>query len=216
MNALTRRATVRVRAESEVAETKELASEFTGSALFQLIGAAAPAALAAPANGLGLMAMIFAFGGTSGAHLNPAVSLMMFIRGKMTAAKALAYMAVQVAGCVVGAILCAKLTGLGAVGLLAPAVGNAGIFGWEALMTAALGLTICGAAGAAAPVGIAAAVMAAVMAAGPYTGCVINPARALGPALAFGTSWNTLAIYVGAQLAGGVLAAVVAKLVYGE
>lgn len=70
----------------------------------------------------------------------------------------------QVAGCVLGALVCAKLTGSGSVGLLAPAVGNASVFGWEALMTAALGVTICGAAGAAAPVGIAAAVMAAVMA----------------------------------------------------
>jgi hypothetical protein len=39
------------------ATTTELAAEFTGSTLFQIIGGAAPAALAAPANGLALMAM---------------------------------------------------------------------------------------------------------------------------------------------------------------
>jgi hypothetical protein len=39
------------------ATTTELAAEFTRSTLFQVIGGAAPAALAAPANGLALMAM---------------------------------------------------------------------------------------------------------------------------------------------------------------
>jgi hypothetical protein len=39
------------------ASSTELAAEITGSTLFQIIGGAAPAALAAPANGLALMAM---------------------------------------------------------------------------------------------------------------------------------------------------------------
>ena len=62
--------------------------------------------------------------------------------------------------------MCAKLTGHSAPGLFAPATGTAALFGWEALMTTVLGLTICGsgAFGSAAPVGIAAAVMAAIMA----------------------------------------------------
>lgn len=70
----------------------------------------------------------------------------------------------QVAGCVLGALVCAKLTGASAPGLLSPAVGAAAVFGWESLMTVVLGLTICGAGGAAAPVGIAAAVIAAILA----------------------------------------------------
>jgi hypothetical protein len=36
----------------------------------QVIGGAAPAALAAPTNGLALMGLIYAFGSTSGAHLS--------------------------------------------------------------------------------------------------------------------------------------------------
>jgi hypothetical protein len=39
------------------ATSTELAAEFTGSTLLQLIGGAAPAAVAAPANGLAVMAM---------------------------------------------------------------------------------------------------------------------------------------------------------------
>lgn len=48
------------------------------------------------------------------------------------------------------------------------------------------------------------------MTAGPLTGAVINPARALGPAIVFGLSMSTVMTYVAAQLAGGVLAGVVA------
>lgn len=218
------------RAESG-ATSKELTSELLGSTLFQVIGGAAPAALAAPANGLALMGLIYAFGSTSGAHLNPAVSLMLLLRGKISSAKALAYMVAQVAGAVLGAFLCTLLipgvqagAGLGAPGTFAPAAGltNTAIFCWEMLMTAGLGLAVYGAAVArsaflgSAPIGIAAAVMAAVMSAGPYTGCVINPARALGPAIVFGLSTGTVLLYVAAQMAGGALAALLAGAVHSE
>jgi hypothetical protein len=52
------------------ATTKELSSEFVGSCLFQVIGGAAPAGLAAPVNALALLGLIYAFGSTSGAHLS--------------------------------------------------------------------------------------------------------------------------------------------------
>jgi glycerol uptake facilitator-like aquaporin len=99
---------------------------------------------------------------------------------------------------------------------------KAAVFAWEALMTAGLGLTVYGAAVArnnfmgSAPIGIAAAVMAAVMSAGPYTGCVINPARALGPAIVFGLSSGTVLLYVAAQMAGGALAALLVGAVHSE
>lgn len=127
----------------------------------QVIGGAAPAALAAPTNGLALMALIYAFGSTSGAHLSewahlcscvvavirqpppsrahteltayplpspmlhadPAVSLMLLLRGKIGSGKAIAYMVAQVAGAVLGAFICTAIipgvaagSGLGAPG----------------------------------------------------------------------------------------------------
>ncbi|KAF6258885.1 aquaporin-like protein [Scenedesmus sp. NREL 46B-D3] len=216
---------------SSGATAAELAAEFTGSTFLQFFGSTAPAALAAQANGLAVMAMIFAFGGASGAHLNPAVSLMLLLRGRMSGGKAIAYMAAQVAGCVLGALLCTVLIpgvwvgqGAGAPGTYAPAAGlsSGTLFAWEALLTAGLGLVVygCAVAGsafrAAAPVGIAAFVMCAIMAGGSYSGCVINPARALGPAIVFGMGARTVAVYVAGQLAGGALAAALAGLIHKE
>lgn len=204
--------------DSAGATTKELASEAVGSALFQIIGGAAPAALAAPVNGLALLAMIYAFAGQSGAHFNPAVTVMLLVRGRIGAGKALAYMAAQVGGCVLGALALKSLLVPGIALSFGPAAGvsTSALVGWEMLMTAALGLAVYGGAvtrsafNASGAIGIAAAVIAAVMTAGPLTGAVINPARALGPAIVFGLSMSTVMTYVAAQLAGGVLAGVVA------
>jgi hypothetical protein len=58
-------------------------------------------------------------------------------------------------------------------------------------------------------------VFCGAMAGGQYSGAIMNPARALGPALVYGLSAATTSVYVLAQLAGGVLAASLAGLFYG-
>lgn len=170
---------------------------------------------------------VYAFAGVSGAHLNPAVSFMLYLRKQIGAGQLLQYSAAQVAGCVAGAALCALLIpgvalGMGAAGpgCWAPAAGlGAGaIFAWEALMTALLCLTVWGAAvakpgaGVAAPIGIGLVVMTAGLACGNLSGGIINPARALGPAIAFGgAAAGTVALYLAAQFAGAALAATLTK-----
>lgn len=57
------------------------------------------------ATGAVLYVLIHALGPISGAHFNPAVTLVMALRREMTAASALTYPVVQVAGCVAGAVL---------------------------------------------------------------------------------------------------------------
>jgi glycerol uptake facilitator-like aquaporin len=52
-----------------------------------------------------LATLIALLGPLSGAHFNPAVSLIEAIRGRLRASDALAYCAVQVAGCCAGALL---------------------------------------------------------------------------------------------------------------
>ena len=55
------------------------------------------------ATGAGLVVLITVFGPISGAHFNPAVTLVFTIRREMTPIEALAYIAVQVCGAIVGA-----------------------------------------------------------------------------------------------------------------
>jgi len=58
------------------------------------------------AAGLALMAMIYAIGGISGGHMNPAVSVGLAVAGKFPAANIPAYVAAQVAGATAaGAVL---------------------------------------------------------------------------------------------------------------
>jgi glycerol uptake facilitator-like aquaporin len=52
-----------------------------------------------------LATLIALFGPISGAHFNPAVSIVETIRGKLTVQQAAAYVIVQIAGCCLGALL---------------------------------------------------------------------------------------------------------------
>jgi glycerol uptake facilitator-like aquaporin len=59
-----------------------------------------------------LAALIALLGPVSGAHFNPAVSLIMALRGSMSLRAALSYMSVQVLGCCAGALLAHAMFGL--------------------------------------------------------------------------------------------------------
>lgn len=59
--------------------------------------------------------------------------------------------------------------------------------------------------------------MAGALACGNLSGCVINPARALGPAIVFqNVQAGTVALYLAAHFAGAALAASLTKVMYGE
>jgi glycerol uptake facilitator-like aquaporin len=106
-------------AVNEVVLWRRLVAEFIGSALLAAVvigsGIAAqelsPGALGlellenAAATAAGLYAIILIFGPISGAHLNPVVSFVDAAFGGLTWRRAVAYVAVQVAGCVSGAIV---------------------------------------------------------------------------------------------------------------
>lgn len=57
------------------------------------------------ATAAGLIVLILVFGPLSGAHFNPAVSLIMMLRGELTKAQLLAFLLVQTAGMTLGAWL---------------------------------------------------------------------------------------------------------------
>lgn len=86
--------------------------------------------------GLGLMTMVYACGHLSGAHLNPAVSIAMVIRGKLNPGEALVYAMVQLAA---GALAAGVAIGMRGDGLIPSPIGGAGAaFAAELLGTFAL------------------------------------------------------------------------------
>ena len=80
-----------------------------GSGILAVRLADGNAAIALLANTLATAAILFvlinALGPISGAHFNPAVSLISALRGELRAGEAILYIAVQILGCVAGALL---------------------------------------------------------------------------------------------------------------
>lgn len=64
------------------------------------------------ATGAGLVVLITVFGPISGAHFNPAVTLISTLKREMTPVEALAYIAVQVCGAIIGAFAAHLMFGL--------------------------------------------------------------------------------------------------------
>ena len=50
---------------------------------------------------------------------------------------------------------------------------------------------------------------------GPYSGAALNPARVLGPSMVFHCYWDTVPVYVTAELLGAFLAALLTMPLYG-
>lgn len=69
----------------------------------------------AGATAAALYVLIVLFGPISGAHFNPAVTLAMRLRGDLSTREALAYVAVQLVGAVIGVLLAHAMFGLGLV-----------------------------------------------------------------------------------------------------
>jgi MIP family channel proteins len=197
-------------------------AEFMASFFFVVFGAGSVCALgqsgtpAAPINyavsfGLCITTLAFSIGNISGGHINPAVSLAMFVSGNLTPTRCFLYFVAQFAGAISGG------------GILKVAVGpeqyNGGIamtysdsaaqaFLIEALGTLLLLFVIFntavwatgsekhsihdGVVAGLAPLPIGFAVAIAHMFAGPFTGCGINPARVLGTSV-----WESKAFWEG-------------------
>ncbi|MDQ3380115.1 MAG: MIP family channel protein [Actinomycetota bacterium] len=167
--------------------------------------------------GLVIMAMVYAVGHISGAHLNPAVTLAFALRRHFPGARVPAYWAAQVTGAVVAALLLrVSLGDVADVGATSPSGSQAQSFLWEAVLTAILLFVVMAVAtdtravGEAAAIAIGGTIALASLVGGPVSGASLNPARSLGPALASG-AMDSLWIYLVAPLVGGTVGA----LVYG-
>ena len=103
--------------------------EFIGTFfLVQAVGHAVLAQhpLAGIVIGLTLMVMVYAGGHISGAHYNPAVTLAVWLRGKLPKAEVLPYIAAQVAGAVLSALVVTKFRGVGSEAVLSSPLRVAG------------------------------------------------------------------------------------------
>lgn len=173
----------------------------------------------AVAHGLTIAVMVSAIGHISGGHINPAVTIGFWVTRKMNTLEALAYWAAQLAGGVAAAYLLRALVPAEvwrAVGLGTPAlaadVSNASGIVLEAVLTFFLVFVVFataadprGAFGKIAGFAIGLTVTADILLGGPLTGAAMNPARALGPALAAG-QWAAHGVWWVGPLAGGVTA----------
>jgi aquaporin Z len=193
----------------------KLAVEFIGTffLVFTVGTAVANAGALAPlAIGVALTALVFAGGHVSGAHYNPAVSVAVFVRGKMTGGELGAYAATQVAAAVVAALV---VTLIGYDADEAAAVAGAGkMLAVEFLFTFALAwvvLNVATARGTEANsfygVAIGFTVAAGAFAVGAVSGAAFNPAVAAGAMVMGLLSWGDIWIYLLANLAGGAAAA---------
>lgn len=163
--------------------------------------------------GLILAALVFAGGHTSGGYYNPAVSLAVFTRGKLTAVELLAYSAAQLSAGTVAGLVARWLVGP----LQATASGATGkVFAVELFFTFALAYVVLNVATAKAAEGnsyfgvaIGFTVAAGASAVGGTSGAAFNPAVALGAGVTGAIAWHSYWIYVLASVVGGVLAAIV-------
>jgi aquaporin NIP len=173
--------------------------------------------------GLVIMAMVYATGHLSGAHLNPAVTLAFSLTRHFPAREATAYIAAQILGAIAaaGLLLAVWPSEPAALGTTLPTVGAGSAVAYEVVLTAFLMFVIMAVAtdtravGAAAAIAIGGTVGLDALFGGPVTGASMNPARSIGPALASGTT-HDLWIYIVAPIAGAALGALAYQLVRGS
>ena len=141
--------------------------------------------------GLVIMAMVYATGHLSGAHINPAVTVAFVVTRHFPARDAFAYVAAQVIGAVAAAlVLLAVWTSASAdLGATVPSVGAGSALVYEFVLTAFLMFVILAVAtdtravGSAAAIAIGGTIALDALFGGPVSGASMNPARSLGPAL---------------------------------
>ncbi|MDD5199819.1 MAG: aquaporin [Terrimicrobiaceae bacterium] len=168
-----------------------------------------------------LMTMIFAGGHISGGHFNPAVTLAVFVRGKIPGIEAVGYVISQILAGAVAAGVVLSLKGGPATGA-APAQ-LVPVLVAEFLFTFALAWVVLNVATAKGTSGnsfyglaIGFTVLAGAFAVGSISGAAFNPAVVTGATLLGLLNPATIWIYFVANFAGGGAAAIVFRIVNDE
>ena len=222
---------------------KKFSAEFIGT-FWLVLGGCGSAVLAAtfPGVGIGLVGVSLAFGLTvltivyalghiSGAHLNPAVSVGLWISGRFNARELVPYIVAQVLGGIAAAaVLYIIATGNGSEigGFAANGYGEHSPGGYsllaalvcEVVMTFMFLLIIIGATDERAPKGFAGLAIGLALTlihliSIPVTNTSVNPARSISQAIFVG-DWaiSQLWLFILAPIVGAALAGIVYKLVF--
>jgi aquaporin Z len=166
--------------------------------------------------GLIVLAMIYAIGDISGAHINPAVTIAFCVAGRFERRHVLPYIIAQCIGALAASYLLIWLfPDSKSYGVTSPMEGLSPLkaFVIEAILTWLLMFVVLGVStgskekGLLAGIAVGATVALEALLAGPLTNASMNPARSLGPALATG-QLDSLWIYLLATTLGAILAVV--------
>jgi len=163
--------------------------------------------------------MAYSIGNISGCHINPAVSIAVWINKGMSTKDFIGYVIAQFLGAIAGAAILMALIGtekgLGANGLFDGSIGKSLLV--EVILTFIFVLAVLGATSKAENGKVAGLVIGGsltlVHLMGIYfTGTSVNPARSFGPALFLGgDALANVWVFIVAPLVGGVIAALVWK-----
>jgi aquaporin Z len=170
--------------------------------------------------GLVVLALIYALGEVSGAHLNPAVTLGFWLAGRFPARRVLPYTVSQCAGALLASLLLRLLfseeTTLGATRPSGPPMQS---FVLEAILTLLLMFVILSVStgakekGIMAGVAVGAVIGLEALFAGPVCGASMNPARSLAPAVV-SLRLEHLWIYLVATPLGAAVAVLACRCVH--
>lgn len=179
------------------------------------------------AYGIAIAVMVSTLGHVSGGLFNPALTIGLWVTRRLSPIDTAAYIGAQLVGAVAGGLALVllfpeqarDLTDLGTP-VLSDGVGFARGVGIELVLTSFLMLAVFGT--AIDPRGpkvgglfIGLVLVMDIVAGGALTGAAMNPARALGPALASGT-WNDHLVYWIGPILGAVAAALLYEYVFSE
>ena len=160
--------------------------------------------------GLVVMAMIYAVGDTSGAHLNPAVTLGFWFSRRLPGNLIAPYVVSQLVGAFATSGLLWLMFAHPTLGATHPAGSALQTFALECVLTAMLMFVILGVAtgskekGLLAGVAIGGVIAFEALFAGPISGASMNPARSLAPAVLSGGIGDVW-IYIAAPIVGSAI-----------
>jgi aquaporin Z len=214
--------------------TRAYLAEMLGTFMFMMVGYASIAAFHATAPpvpgllvvpfsfGFGLLAAIYAFGHSSGAHFNPAVTIAMVLDRRTTPADAVGYIIAQVIGAIGAAALVLVTVSQAAVasGITRPGTGitdlNALILEivFSAIFVVVI-LTVSKRNAALAGVVIPLTLVSIHFAIATLSGASVNPARSIGSAVV-GGDLTGLWIYLVGPVIGGIIGFGVFRVMEGQ